>query len=300
MTYAVKLQVTSVEGIGMFAKNEEELVQKVSTMSPKEKKEIYELISIMLYNEQMGTSFPTFECFLEYEKQYAVEVYNNHSNTNFTSFEEVLKDVNEKSEIPITEEEFLNGMGFLVPPNPNEIDNDALCDGILDLFQDKSTGEIISTYEIISPEGEWSDIYFATENGMYEFTVKDILTGETYKKSVEITNIDKNIPVPYYVDCEISNGEYTTIFLKDRLTSTKEKFENAYVMYKGMKIGISSKICGGNSDDPNYINGWSLADALGSCGFGKNVSFQYKDVEVILVKDGVEYKGTVNIGNVAR
>ena len=55
----------------------------------------------------------------------------------------------------------------------------------------------IPCYTVINPTNEVSDTYLATENDVYTFTIVDVVTGETYEKTVEVTNIDTSLE--YYV-----------------------------------------------------------------------------------------------------
>lgn len=70
---------------------------------------------------------------------------------------------------------------------------------------------------------------------MYTFTILDIVTGETYEKAVEVTNIDTSLD--YYV----SRQENYYVCLLDK-TGNLVDFENAYVIYKGERIDVTSCI----------------------------------------------------------
>lgn len=170
----VLLKVTSVEGIfgiNMPVTNEEEgnkaveqLLTQLSQMSEKDKKELVKQLHILSYNKFENTNLSNFEDLLQYLSEQKDE------------------DGNPLISEP-TEKAYWEKMGG----NPTD---DNIMNTIISIFFNAATGKI-STYEITNPAGEISDSYIATENGTYTFTVKDLLTGNEYKKSLEISNIDK-------------------------------------------------------------------------------------------------------------
>ena len=142
--------------------------------------------------------------------------------------------------------------------------------------------------QVINPDNELSDIYVATSNGIYTFTVKDLMTGKSYTKSVEVTNIDSTLQ-QYYV---ANIGEYNEkIGLVNKNTAEPTTFSQAYIIYNGEKIDITSIIRTSDDNSYNYLYGWRVVDYIYDCN---KVTSRY-DVEgnriFILVKDGIDYVG---------
>ncbi len=165
----VLLKVTSVEGMLTTVKRDEtgmtELFLKIENMGKEDKKDLLKKLGIIECNKSKGTSFTTFEELLKY--------WNEQNGTNLT--EEVFWN---------EQESYWNENGITI--------NEDIVDMLEYLFYNEETGEVeVKLVEITNPAGEISDSYIATENGTYTFTVKDLLTGNEYKKSLEISNIDK-------------------------------------------------------------------------------------------------------------
>ena len=100
--------------------------------------------------------------------------------------------------------------------------------------------ESLPTYIVINPDGEVSDTYRAYANDTYTFTVKEIDTGKTYTKSVQITNIEAyvkelTIYLPY------SEEESVTIQYVEGMT-WDDWFESQYYSVPEMKINSSGNI----------------------------------------------------------
>ena len=156
----------------------------------------------------------------------------------------------------------------------NCLDNENLYEDFLieccigPLFYNKDT-KIIEGYTITNPDGETSDkyvitengrytetsdTYIVTENGTYTFKVKDNVTGKTYTKKVEVTNIDKSL-LTNEIATEIENNGGTYIYLLNTLTQEYTTFEKAYIMLNGKIIEISDDIANydenGNWSDTN-------------------------------------------------
>ena len=145
--------------------------------------------------------------------------------------------------------------------------------------------ESLPSCTIINQDGEVSDTYRAFANGTYTFTVKDIVTGEIYEKSVQVTNIDNSMEY-YYIDFESS-----FIYLLDK-TNNHVDFQNAYIIYNEERIDITSCIVEDEGDF--FVSILSVARKLENMG-----KVEYKDelsgtIQTFeLIKDGKSYFGDV-------
>ena len=145
---------------------------------------------------------------------------NKQLGTNLSTFSEVVQYYYDNGQITEnTEEAFFSKLDSILAES--EYGYGAyITEIMMSLFYNNSTGEM-STYKIINPDNELSNVYTAKENGTYTFTVKDLLTGKTYTKSVEVTNIDSTLQ-QYYV---ANIGEYNEgIGLLDDNTGTPTTF----------------------------------------------------------------------------
>ena len=279
---AVFLQVTSVEGLtNISIKSEEEFntfVEQIERMDEETKKDSIKKLFPKLLNEKEGT--------------------------NFSTFTDVLQFLYEQGEIEANTEE-----AFWAGSNPEDYSN-IIMEFLGELYYDRTTNTI-ATYEIINPDNELSDIYVATSNGTYTFIVKDFITGKSYSKSVEVTNIDDSLH--YYVanfpeeqlwgmEKNISTRlaslqsvkialrlPYLCIGLRDKNDNNFTTFEQAYIIYNDTKTDISDDI--ETKDTYNYLNTWKLYDE-------KNI--EDGEYVFVLVKDGIEYMGMVKVGPVSQ
>lgn len=173
-TLAVQLKVTSVEGMLPTVKSDEagrtELLQKIENMRKEDKEDLLKKLWIIECNVSEGTSFTTFEELLKYR--------NEQDGTNFT-----------EDDVWNIRESYWNSEGITI--------NEDIAGMTGGLFYNEETGKV-ELAEITNPAGNISDTYIARENGTYTFTVKDLITEKTYKKSVEVSNIDKTLPLPTY------------------------------------------------------------------------------------------------------
>ena len=280
---AVVLQVTSVEGLtNISIKSEEEInsfVEKIERMDEESKKDLIKRLNIIGINKFSGKNIKTFEEMLEFH-------YTNGYITEATEeayWDKILTDTTY---------------------------TDVICDMIETIFYDEQT-KSITAYEILNPNNELSDTYLATSNGTYTFLVKDLLTGKTYTKSVEVTNIDDSLD--YYVanfpeEQLWGNGKnaftrlaslqsvktskrpgYLCIGLRDKNDNNFTTFEQAYIIYNDTKTDISDDI--ETKDTYNYLNTWKLYDE-------KNI--EDGEYVFVLVKDGIEYMGMVKVGPVSQ
>ena len=255
---AVVLQVTSVEGLtNISIKSEEEFnafVEQIERMDEESKKDLIKRLNIIGINKFSGKNIKTFEELLEY---YYTKGYITDA----------------------TEEAYWEKM--------NDIPDENICYVMLELFYNDQTGLLIM-YQVINPDNELSDTYVATENGTYTFIVKDLITGKSYSKSVEVTNIDSTLQQYYVANID----EYNKVIgLVDKDTAEPTTFTQAYIIYNGEKIDITSIISTSEDDSCNYLYGWDIGYYMYHCG---KVTSRY-DVEgnriFILVKDGIDYVG---------
>ena len=257
---AVVLQVTSVEGLtNISIKSEEEFnsfVEQIERIDEESKKDLIKNLDIMACNKLNGTNLTTFEELLEY---YYTKGYITDA----------------------TEEAYWEKM--------NDIPARNICYVMLELFYNDQTGLLIM-YQVINPDNELSDTYVATENGTYTFIVKDLMTGNSYAKSVEVTNVDSSVQ-QYYVD----NVEYDYgIGLKSKETDEPTTFEGAYVVYEGETINITSLI--EELDGANVIYDGSIADYLEDIGtIDFYLDLEGEEINIMLVKNGIYYMGTTVI-----
>ena len=257
---AVVLQVTSVEGLtNISIKSEEEFnsfVEQIERIDEESKKDLIKNLDIMACNKLNGTNITTFEELLEY---YYTKGYITDA----------------------TEEAYWEKM--------NDIPARNICYVMLELFYNDQTGLLIM-YQVINPDNELSDTYVATENGTYTFIVKDLMTGNSYAKSVEVTNVDSSVQ-QYYVD----NVEYDYgIGLKSKETDEPTTFEGAYVVYEGETINITSLI--EELDGANVIYDGSIADYLEDIGtIDFYLDLEGEEINIMLVKNGIYYMGTTVI-----
>ncbi len=161
---------------------------------------------------------------------------------------------------------------------------DSQLEEIIETLKEKNV-ETINGYKVINPEEEESSTYFATENATYTFKIKDIITGQVYTKTVEVTNIDTN--QEYYV----KSLEFD-IFLLDK-ENNEVDFEQAYIIYKGERIDISSCI---DKEEVSYMRIYNVAWYLEEI---QKVDDQDELTETRqifeIVKDGKSYFGAVLI-----
>ena len=263
---AVLLKVDSVEGMTTIT-NEDEYNNFINSLNEEKKKEIIKISMPKLLKKDDNTA-------------------------NCNTFEEALEYLKNQGAIEdATEDEFWNalekGMGI----------DSFLEDEILyNLYLDKSLNIMVG-YNITNPDNETSNTYIATENGTYTFKVQDILTGKIYTKEVEVTNIDKSLPLYTIVGEKDSHG-YVYIMLKFEITDEYTNFEEAYIMYNNEKVEVTSEIRIDENNNTSYIETIMIDIVLYDKQISKRGSLGYTDQTIILVKDNKEYIGIVNMGNV--
>ena len=252
---AVILTVDSVEGMTTIT-NEEELNNFINSLNEEQKKEIIRVAYIQDINLQVPEA-------------------------NCKTFQEALdwaKTLQMLSEA--TEDAFWTTM-----LNKGGLDNN-LRGALFELYYNEDAN-MIEGYTVTNPVNETSNEYIATENGTYTFKIQDIVTRKTYTKKVAVTNVDTSLPA-YNVSSEAGNYGETIISLKGIIDTKTTSFENAYIIFKGEKIDISSIIdtvnkCVNTSHIGNYL--YEQGKLSEEDEFGGTTQ------TIILVKDGKEYTG---------
>ena len=285
----VILKVESVIGITIpnidMSNGDEELNNWINSLSEEEKKEIIRNASIKVINM-------------------------NDQNANCKTFQDVLDWLKNKNNIEeATETAFWNGI-----ESTSGIDEEAM--GIIKVFYNRDT-EMIEGYTVTNPDNETSNTYIAAANGTYTFKIHDLVTGKTYTKEVEVTNVDEN--AKYYVTNIISSeimdstarvitrlatrqpiriaelSPYWWVTLKDKETKTIQTFTVAYIIYNNQKIDISSIIS--NYNNCSYINGRDIWIYLrNQLSDFNEVEFLNSTQQFIIEKDGTEYRGYAKVG----
>ena len=265
----VILKVESVEGLPIQTiKNEEEFTSfanSITSLSEERKKEIIKKLEPVCINAEFG-------------------------KTNFTTFEETLDFYKKNGDITeATEETFWN----YVESNGG-MDEYVLEDIGIGCF-DEAT-ETLNPYIITNPLDATSNEYIATKNGTYTFKIQDIVTGKTYTKKVEVTNVDTSLPSLTVVEEKDEKSDKALIKLKVATADKYTKFEKAYIIFKGEKIDISSVI---RYKMVLYTTG--IGDYLSNQGkLSDDNEFWDTTQTIILVKDGKEYDGEAIMKNIVK
>jgi len=272
---AVNLKVKSVKGITNI-KTKEELIKYLKSLSDERKKEMLKENMVPFINKEDPTA-------------------------NCQTFEDVLKWMkNNKIIAEETENAFWNWTQSV-----NKVEGLTNVEAILGeqlefLYLDKSTGEIIG-YSVINPDEQISGTYIATENGTYTFKIQDLITGKTYYKKVEVTNVDANMITYEAKSIEPEKGRGTYAFLYNLCLEQDTTFQNAYIIYENEKIDVSSLIeerSLENGEKANLI--WTslinkylfqIGKTDGEYSLGGTTQY------IILVKDNTEYTANIRFEN---
>ena len=264
---AVVLTVDSVDGMTTITNKEEatSFANSITSLSEERKKEIIKKLEPVCINAEFG-------------------------KTNFTTFEETLDFYKKNGDITeATEETFWN----YVESNGG-MDEYVLKDIMYGCF-DEDTGTL-NLYIITNPLDATSNEYIATENGTYTFKIQDIVTGKTYTKKVEVTNVDTSLPSLTVVEEKDEKSDKALIKLKVATADKYTKFEKAYIIFKGEKIDISSVI---RYKMVLYTTG--IGDYLSNQGkLSDENEFWDTTQTIILVKDGKEYDGEAIMKNIVK
>ena len=219
------------------------------------------------------------------------KVYNA---TEYDTLEKAIVKLNEEQEIPetINTEEKL--WEVLKELNKFDLFIGQYC--IDQLCYNKDT-KMIEGYTVTNPANATSNEYIATENGTYTFKIQDIVTGKTYTKKVEVTNVDTSLPSLTVVG---EKDKYSSVLITLKVATADKytKFEKAYIMYNNEKIEITSII---SNDDKgiSYISTVKIAILLKNKKIiTSREVLDNTDQTIILVKDNKEYTGTINMGEV--
>ena len=285
---AVVLTVDSVDGPTIdVSQGDEELNNFVNSLSEEQKKEIIRNGYIKFVNKQ-------------------------DPSANCTTFQDALDWTKKQGDISeATEDAFWTGL-----LSEQGLDENLIA-VLKSVYFNKST-KMIGGYTVTNPANETSNEYIATENGTYTFKIQDIVTGKTYTKKVEVTNIDEN--AKYYVtnikESDINNNTakvitklatrqsikiaaevhryYWCVALRDKETNTLQTFTTAYIIYNNQKIDISSLIFEKNGY--SYI----LGDDIGYYLKTNLENFDKKEFygsiqQFIIEKDGTEFRGCAKV-----
>ena len=259
---AVVLKVNSVAGLTKIdvSQGNEELNNFINPLSEDQKKEIIRNGYIKLVNKlDPSANCTTFQEALDWSKE-----QGNISEETEDAFWTAL----------------LSKQGL----------DEALIEA-LSVYFNEST-KMIEGYTVTNPANETSNEYIATENGTYTFKIQDIVTGKTYTKKVEVTNVDTSLPSLTVVGEKDKHSE-VLIKLKVATADKYTKFEKAYIMYNNEKIEITSEITGNT-----HILAFDIAVSLGTSGkIDDKYVLENTDQTIILVKDNKEYTGTINMGD---
>ena len=213
---------------------------------------------------------------------YIKAINMNDPNANCKTFQNALDWIKKQGNISeATETAFWNKV-----ESTGGIDETTLV-AIKSCYGNEST-KMIEGYTVTNPANETSNTYIATENGTYTFKVQDVITGKTYTKKVEVTNVDTSLPE--YALVSEKNIRYggIDIMLKFELTGEYTEFENAYIIFKGEKIDISSTI----NDEKKKVKTGDIGFYLRNQGKrSEEDDFWGTTQTIILVKDGKEYTG---------
>ena len=268
----VILKVESVEGLTIQTIKKEELsifINSLNLMSEEQKKDMI--------------------------KQILPKAMNKAYDTNeYDTFEKALVKLNLKPkgyDTIDTEEKLWT---FL---KENNVFNEFIVECCMGPFYDKESKRI-NGYIVTNPDNENSDTYMATENGTYTFKVQDIVTGKVYSKSIELTNVYKNM-LPYTVTTRIDNGA-NYFYLYDVKENKDLIFEKAFILRDNEKIEITS-IMEKDNNEITRTEAWAIAKLLQETGYIEECySLECAEQVIILEKDNEEYISVVNMGEFPR
>ena len=288
---AVVLTVESVEGMTMpnidMSNGNEELNNWINSLSEDQKKEII-------------------------RNGYIKYVNKEDPSANCTTFQNAIDWTKKQGTISeATEDAFWTAM------ETSEDGMDGFTEGILTEIYYNEFTKMIEGYIVTNPDNEESNTYIATANGTYTFKIQDIVTGKTYTKKVEVTNVGENDK--YYVanikQSEINNNtakvitklatrqpiklaatrpNYWCVALRDKETNSLQTFTTAYIIYNNQMIDISSKIS--ETNGYSFIIGHEIQAYLSNKleNFDSD-EFYSSEQQFIIEKDGVYYAGNAKV-----
>ena len=253
---AVALTVDSVDGFTKIdvSQGNEELNNFVNSLSEGQKKEIIRNGYIKFVNKQdPSANCTTFQGALDWAKK-----QGNISEATEDAFWTVL----------------LSEQGL----------DENLIEVLKSVYFNKSTN-MIEVYTVTNPDNKISNIYVAAENGTYTFKIKDIVTGKTYTKKVEVNNVDESIKDKYQV---VNSSSKHVITLQNKETSELANFSKAYIIVEGELKDISNIIKINESKNYNYIYSNNLLNRFNG---GVNGVENGKEYEFIFINDEGAWKG---------
>ena len=288
---AVVLTVESVEGMTMpnidMSNENEELNNWINSLSEDQKKEII-------------------------RNGYIKYVNKEDPSANCTTFQNAIDWTKKQGTISeATEDAFWTAM------ETSEDGMDGFTEGILTEIYYNEFTKMIEGYIVTNPDNEESNTYIATANGTYIFKIQDLVTGKTYTKKVEVTNVGENDK--YYVanikESDINNNtakvitklatrqpiklaatrpNYWCVALRDKETNSLQTFTTAYIIYNNQMIDISSKIS--ETNGYSFIIGHEIQAYLSNKleNFDSD-EFYSSEQQFIIEKDGVYYAGNAKV-----
>ena len=207
------------------------------------------------------------------------EVNQEDPSANCTTFQDVLDWGKEQGAIPeATEDAF-----WTVLLSRQGLDENLIAI-LKEEYFNKST-KMIEGYTVTNPDNKISNIYVAAENGTYTFKIKDIVTGKTYTKKVEVNNVDESIKDKYQV---VNSPSKHVITLQNKETSELANFSKAYIIVGGELKDISKIIKINESKNYNYIYSNNLLNRFNG---GVNGVENGKEYEFIFINDEGAWKG---------
>ena len=269
---AVILTVDSVDGLTKIdvSQGDEGLNNFVNSLSEEQKKEIIRNGYIKLVNKQ-------------------------DPSANCTTFQDALDWAKKRGVISeATEDAFWTRLLSEQGLDENLIE-------ILKLAYFNKSTKMIEGYTVTNPDNKISNIYVAAENGTYTFKIKDIVTGKTYTKKVEVTNIDKSELTVTSEMIEITldgtiKQQYVFIVLKDLRTNEYVDFEKAYILFNNKKIEITSAIS--TEDGKKGIFSARIGGFLRQEGILKEGwEIEHTNQIIILEKDNKYYMSVIDMGD---
>ena len=243
---AVVLTVDSVDGLTKIdvSQGNEELNNFVNSLSKEQKKEIIRNGYIKLVNKQ-------------------------DPSANCTTFQDVLDWAKKRGAISeATEDAFWTLL----------LSEQGLDEILIGVLKSVYFNEIES-YTVTNPANATSDEYIATENGTYTFKIQDIVTGKTYTKKVEVSNIDTTATYEVYDVTE------STIGLRNKETKQPTTFSKIYNIYMNEIFNNDHRRIE-TSDDGTY--NYATVD------YGY-IRLAEKGEVIFLEKDGILYAAKVKI-----
>lgn len=265
LSNAVLLQVTSVEGLGENIQLESEeqymelLLNKINSMTDSEREALYADVYSQMFQEEGE------DIYIENFNDLLQVMYESGAITEPT--EEAFY------------EEWIEGKFRGIDFFHEEITYMIVDYGYNLIGElDYDTG-ILRFYIIINPANEEKDYYLATQNGNYTFIVEDIITGEQYSKTVNVSNVGENDK--YYV----GNIEFDTIGLLDKNNNEPTMFNRAFIIYYDEIVEITDLIV---TEEYSYIAGNDLRKKFGWDIEGTQQIFVFE-------KDGILYLGEAHV-----